>query len=452
MSEGKSDRGNTVTAADRPLHNLLFGDHLWAKRRLLIVLSGLLVFFLLGLLIDPPDVTAAVAQRQLEYGPSRGLWLPLLYSMGAMVFNLHSLRYFLPPLSALVLIFLLGASYIQDIYELERYRTALHYLWASLFGWFYPRITIDQGQVQPRDGEASPLDVIGGPGIIWVNPGNVVLLENLTGDIRIAAEGRQPVQRFETIRDIAYLKDFQGSIEEISAFSQDGIRVVAREVRYRFRIRFSTTSERTSASAPQRTKDNPYPFSQQALLNMAANRMVGADGPVSWPETIQRIVRGTIAHYINVHPIDYLTAPRVKNLDPRGELIRSFFSEEFDHRMEAVGAELVWIDIGYFDIPEAIVNQQRLEAWRTSWLRDANLLRAYGKAKHQAYQELGRAQAQAELLMSIAHALEDIGASQDHKENLRKLILLRTAQVIDAFVNHASDEIGGKSISGGYKP
>jgi hypothetical protein len=58
----------------------------------------------------------------------------------------------------------------------------------------------------------------------------------------------------------------------------------------------------------------------------------------------------------------------------------------------------------------------------------------------QAYEELGRAEAEAELLMSIIHALDGIQFASDKTQTLQNLILMRTAQVIKALNTPAEEK------------
>lgn len=83
-------------------------------------------------------------------------------------------------------------------------------------------------------------------------------------------------------------------------------------------------------------------------------------------------------------------------------------------------------------LPEKQVAEQRVSTWQTRWAGNANLVRAYGEAQRLAYQELGRAEAQAELLMSIVHALEDMEKQGDSRQHLRKIVLARIAGLLDA--------------------
>lgn len=63
---------------------------------------------------------------------------------------------------------------------------------------------------------------------------------------------------------------------------------------------------------------------------------------------------------------------------------------------------------------------------------NARLARSYGEAQHLAYQEIGRAEAQAEMLISIMHALSDVNLRGGTRQSLRDVILVRTAQLLEA--------------------
>jgi len=85
-------------------------------------------------------------------------------------------RYLLAPLVALIGAILVGARYIQDIYNLESYGLALLYLLGSFWGMLYPKLTISDGQKQIEPDKINRLSRIGGPGYLTIYPGNAVLL------------------------------------------------------------------------------------------------------------------------------------------------------------------------------------------------------------------------------------------------------------------------------------
>jgi hypothetical protein len=93
---------------------------------------------------------------------------------------------------------------------------------------------------------------------------------------------------------------------------------------------------------------------------------------------------------------------------------------------------LLWADIGHIDIKEEGVDEQRVDTWAAKWVGRASVIRAYGEAQELAYQDLGRAEAQAEMLMSILHSLDEVELGDHPGQNLRKVILVRTAQILEA--------------------
>ena len=54
-----------------------------------------------------------------------------------------------------------------------------------------------------------------------------------------------------------------------------------------------------------------------------------------------------------------------------------------------------------------------------------------GDAQRMALQERGRSEAQAELLRNITASLREANLQPDHPENVRKILLVRTAQILE---------------------
>jgi hypothetical protein len=77
------------------------------------------------------------------------------------------------------------------------------------------------------------------------------------------------------------------------------------------------------------------------------------------------------------------------------------------------------------------VAEQRVNTWQARWMGNATIMRAYGESQRLAYEEMGRAEAQAEMLMSIVHGLEDVAARGEPRHNIRALYLARIAQLLE---------------------
>lgn len=390
-AQAKSSQGNAPAGKG----NFFSGDRKWGVFRL-IFLSGLcLVFFLASF-----------------FAPGLG-------------------RYLIAPFFACLLVFLAGMRYIQDIYELEKLRYAFRYLFASFFGLFYPKLSISGGKTKSlkKDGVNS-LDIIGGPGNVYVQPGNAVLFEGQTAPTAIYSDGSHFVPRFERVQPIA-LEDQYGELEGISAMTRDGFDVRIGHTRFRFRLLADREAGR---------RKNPYPYTEGAIYDMLYNRTVSEEGLGDWSSGVASDIRKVISTYINHNTLDHLTAPQETGADPRGDIKRQVFSPEIAGKLRRRGTELLSIDIGSFEIPNKQVEKQRLNTWQAKWMGDARLNRSYGEAQHLAYQEIGRAEAQAEILISIIHALSDSDLRGGSRQGLRDMILVRTAQLIEAMGEGLSKE------------
>jgi hypothetical protein len=104
------------------------------------------------------------------------------------------------------------------------------------------------------------------------------------------------------------------------------------------------------------------------------------------------------------------------------------------------GAELLWLDIGHFEVAESMIDtvaEQRVDTWGARWDGEAMVVRAHGEARRMAYQEMGRAEGQADLLMSILQALDEAGfeegrdEEEQRRDSLRRIIWARVAQIFD---------------------
>jgi hypothetical protein len=331
-------------------------------------------------------------------------------------------RYLIAPLLAVWLAFIAGVSYIRDIYELDDFWQAFRYLFAAFFGMAYPHISVYGGKKEIREGEANLLNVIGGPGIVFVSPGNAVLFEGKAAPTAIYAEGSHFVPRFETIQPIA-LEDQYGELEGISAMTRDGFDVRIGRTRFRFRLL-------ANRGAGRRKK--PYPYSEEAIYDMIYNRTVSEEGVGDWCSGVAGSIRRVISGYVNRNTLDHLTAPEESGADPRGDIQRELRSPAVMNALRQRGTELMGVDIGSFEIPNKQVEQQRLSTWQAEWMGNARLARSYGEAQRLAYQEIGRAEAQAEMLISIMHALSDVNLRGGTRQSLRDVILVRTAQLLEA--------------------
>ncbi len=415
------------------LKNPLSGDRIWGRFRLVGLFVIIFIIGSVGLIafgdLQTEDIISGWRSHYslLKLIPLALLRMWILFWRG--------FRYYLLLFMAFVAAFVVATHYLKNVYHLENWKQAAQYLGALLFAIRYPRLIVDDGEAQIAPGELNLVKHIGGPGYLVVRSGNVVLLEGVDGAPRVCSTGTNFVTRREKIRQIIRLEDRHGYIEKVETFTKDGIYVRVRDLHYRYRLR---TGRNVSEQARQR-RDESQPFSFKAVLDMVYQRSVGKDGVTPWHQLVNVAVDSAVTDYIRSHRFDEIATPRFEDEDPREQITENLYSESLKKRLAGVGAELLWADMGHFEAVDERVDKQFVETWGAKWLGNAKVKRAFGEAQRTSYLEIGRAEAQAEMLLSIIEALDGVEKSD---KNVRSIILSRTAQILDGL---ASDESSSKN-------
>lgn len=360
-------------------------------------------------------------------------------------------RYLLAPAVAMIVAFLYCASYLQDIYELQSYGSAVRYLLASLFdgasfSLFLPALYISKGKKDIKDGRTSLLDQVGGPGWLYVEPGNVVLLEYLHSPSNVVGAGWHFIPRNQRVQEIFSLDDQHWTANPIVATTRDGIEMAVHDFQFGFRI----CANHRADSLVRRVGAAPYPFSSQAVRDVAYNRSVRIDTSlVPWGMATQFRLDGIVTDVINKTNIDDLIAPTTG--DPRNEIKHTLLSEKIRGGMKNfLGTELVWVNVGRFEINDEKIREDmkkyRQEVWFTRWIGSSSLLLAQGRAEMISEVEGGRAETTANMLTGIIQALDDAGLKNDQvDENLWNIVLARTAQVIESMTSVEKFDISDRA-------
>lgn len=445
---------------ERSINEFLQGDLGW-MRAFFLFLAGFIYMaaaILIQWFVNPQaGETWLLQDERFSFVPET-----LLRFFG-MAFSWESLRYYLLPVVTGIIALFFGARYVQDIYNLNSYSSALQYLFASLFSVFYPFLRIENGQAVVNEDETNPLLEIGGPGYVLISPGNAVLFERLRRPSNVRGQGMHRISRFESIKEIVNLTDQHGVINHVSAASKDGIVVTVHDIQFRYRC-----GQRASVLA-NRSQNNPYPYSVHAIRNLVYNRgMRFRDGHTEvtpLDAAINFAIDGDILRYIRSHLLDAIIAPRdekepeserddpteslgqkgyvdwkpaevvpeLQRTDPRSKIRRMMNSPGTRRSFQNMGIELIWFDIGHFSFEDPAVEEQRISTWSAALAGESSLLRAKGEAFGQALREMARAQVQSELLVSMVHALHEAGLTSDlDREGMYKVVLLRASQVLES--------------------
>jgi regulator of protease activity HflC (stomatin/prohibitin superfamily) len=341
-------------------------------------------------------------------------------------------KFMLAPMAAMITAFMLGAHYVQDIYELPSYALSIRYLFAVIFegppnsilppsGLTLPRLEIADGKVQLEEDELNTIDKIGGPGWLEIKPGNVVVLERLQSPSNVLGTGVHFITRFQKIKDVIPLEDQHWTASPITAATKDGIEITVNDFQFRYRLYSGHRNDGTI----KRTVMNPYPFSVQAARHRTYGRNVRADGSVApWAESVQSQLDSAIKSYINRNLLDNVT-------NQADEMHDQLKTSDVRKKLKDIGAELLWSDIGKIQIKSEEIKAEWLNAWHAQKDKTSDIIRAQGYAEVLANEERGTAEGQAAILKSIIDALNAADLPNEIDENLWNIVLMRSAQIID---------------------
>ena len=333
------------------------------------------------------------------------------------------LKFFFLPLLAFGMALLASARFVQDVYDLDTIWQGIRHIITSLTGFLNYIVVVDEGEIKTEKGKTNPLLTVGGPGLVIIRPGNVVQFRQLRELTRDSAALNYYLSDFERIELPVSLEDQFGHIELARFETKDGIRVIFRDIRYGYRIIPEPKDFKRSPS-------QPYSYSKDALEFYLFDRSADDREFRSWKRNISFALDGPIRDLVSNNSIDTLMAPGIDDMEVRRR-IRDYTLRR--QPLTRSGAELLWIDIGAIEAETfgEEINGKRLERWAVDWKGDAEVIRAYGEANRRVLMERARAIAQAEIITSIANSFELIDWQDDEVTNLRRILLSRTAQLIE---------------------
>jgi hypothetical protein len=390
----------------------------------------------------------------------------LEFTFGAAL-SPRTLRYL--PLFLLPFFIALQAAsiYLADIFEIDKPEIARDFIRQVTLTGSRNKIRIGNGEVAESD-RNSPIYLIGGPGQVVVELDTAALFEKPNGQPRVigpTVKGKVILEGFERFRQAIDLRDQYTDPLVVKSRSLDGIPVTAKDVRLLFSV---------SRGNQEPSTMNPHPFSEKAIQRLVYGQVskVVLDGPhpseppSSWTGTVVRLIRSELGGFMSRHRLaDYLASigqPEVlkarqreeeiikvgkvvlsdgDNLEPRDipspanfqprHLVSSLFSqftEGFTKNARERGVRLAWIGIGIWHIPNEIVPDKHLEAWKMS---RENLSRGSPTALKALHEE-AQIQHTLRLVQDVPLARSQQNLGREHNHIIRELLNAYREQLIDA--------------------
>ena len=307
-----------------------------------------------------------------------------------------------------------ASAYLGDIFELDDSSIAKEFINQAAFGSAYGEITIKNGEVADKD-KNSPIIKIGGPGKITVDLHSVALFEKADGRPHIIGptveieNDENILDGFERLRDVVDLRDIVIGPKNISARTQDGLKISAEDVR------MAVSINRGSAKDKKRlTSYTTYPFWEEAILGLIYQQSCQVshdrskkDSCSKWTTSMDGKFSGALKGFISKHKLCQFIStegsPEMDDFHTRREefdKIKKTVLSEFDENVETSSKDvkegiefqtrdkisqlftefvkefneenseenvtLNWIGIGTWKTPSGIIPEQHLKAWRLS--------------------------------------------------------------------------------------
>ncbi len=337
-------------------------------------------------------------------------------------------RFALIPLFTMGFVTYMAGLFVDEIYGLVTPGLGLRFVLNTLFAFSFPDIRIRRGQMTAPIENIEMLERIGGPISLMIQADTAVLFQRTRTPGLSATNQGFFMAPFVRIDRMVSLEDQEGVRNEIKTVSRDGIQVSLTDVCFRYRILPADCDGRRLV----RSIERPYSFEDNALREIAYNAANTSNGEDTWATMVGRMVVGYVIDFINLHTIDFLTAPRQDGRAPRDEVNRAL-NTQVQNQLQGVGAQLLWIDVGHIDIVDSAIDEDRTDLWAADWAGSANARRVFADAAQSALHDLGRAEAQAQMIMGITRSLQGLDLNVLPRDQLATMLLMRTGQLLEGF-------------------
>ncbi|MEM7798354.1 MAG: SPFH domain-containing protein [Chloroflexota bacterium] len=209
-----------------------------------------------------------------------------------------------------------------------------------------------------KDRLRSTLLRYGGPGLVMVNQGDVIVTENNGRFSRVLGAGVYPLNRHEYVRSVLDLRPQERSRRNVKVMTRDGI-----ELRSDITITFQINRGETTP-----TQANPYPVDNHSVWQAAYSETVLVDHHLeSWEEIPMRTVIRSMVDYVGGRSLSRFLFPANQELKPH-EILRNRLMTDGKSALRAHGVELLDIRLGRIIVPDE-VTQQLIDKWQMIWNR-----------------------------------------------------------------------------------
>lgn len=331
-------------------------NNLWGSTALFLVLVSI---WFGGLVIERIDFVArppTVFMTEILIAPD--LWGTLPGRL-MVSFMPRVLRHLIPFLLGWYLARQAALDLITALFDLGNQNDAQRFLSRIRSGVVpFDKVEVIDRKSFAKDRLRSTLLRYGGPGLVMVNQGDVIVTENNGRFSRVLGAGVYPLNRHEYVRSVLDLRPQERSRRNVKVMTRDGI-----ELRTDITITFQI-----NRGEAMPTQANPYPFDNHSVWQAAYSETVLVDHHLeNWEEIPMRTVIQSMVDYVGGRSLTRFLFPANQELKPH-EILRNRLMTDGKSALRAHGVELLDIRLGRIVVPDQ-VTQQLIEKWQAVWDR-----------------------------------------------------------------------------------
>jgi hypothetical protein len=318
----------------------------------------------------------------------------------------------------LFLIFRLAGTFFNRFYIPPEETRSSDLIMSRLYG-YGSRVPIRSETLATKD---SWLNWWGGPAGLVVHDGFAVYLEKGNRFSRVLGPGIEHIERAETVKAIVDLRPIMRN-GLVKAWTKDGIFI---QLSVKMECQIGHESRKGDGS------DNlVYPFNaddvKKAVERTAVrfNRDKNSLVETNWVDGVWGKVSGFLATYISSHTVDELFLAEWGPSQMLSQNASRKVFQDLNRGLVDYGACISNLQITNFGIPEE-VNRQRIQTWEAGRQSMETITLGQTRAYEIREREKARAEAEQEIIASIARDMEKMDL-----DRLQETILLSLSGILD---------------------